>query len=226
MATPVIAFDIYGTLIDPHGVGVELEQLIGERAQEFSRRWRDKQLEYTFRRGLMRQYVDFSVCTRQALDYCDTVLGTRLSEADKQRLLQQYASLPAFADVAAGLAALQQVGIRMVAFSNGTAAGVNGLLEQAGIRDRFSDIISVDEIGSYKPDPAVYQHCLARTGAAVAECWLVSANPFDILGAAAVGMPTAWVQRDPGVAFDPWETRPTASIEQLTDLIKVVRNHE
>ena len=221
----VLAFDIYGTLIDPHGITLELEQLIGEKAPEFSRRWRDKQLEYTFRRGLMHYYVNFTVCTRQALDYCDTVFGTQLSEADKKHLLQRYTSLPAFADVEAGLGALQQHGMRMVAFSNGTAEGVRGLLHQAGILDFFADIISVDEIGRYKPDPAVYQHCRVRVGTSAEACWLISANPFDILGAAAVNMPTVWVRRDPNLAFDPWESRPTASIEQLTDLITVVQNH-
>ncbi len=221
----IVAFDIYGTLIDPHGIAVELQQLIGEKAPEFSRHWRDKQLEYTFRRGLMRRYVDFSICTRQALDYCDTVFGTQLTGANKQHLIQHYGRLPAFADVETGLGALQQNGIQMVAFSNGTAEGVRGLLQQAGILDFFADVISVDEIGSYKPDPAVYHHCLSRVGTGAENCWLVSSNSFDILGAAAVNMPTAWVRRDPGVAFDPWEIRPTASIEQLTDLISVVQNH-
>ncbi|MFO8023750.1 haloacid dehalogenase type II [Thiohalophilus sp.] len=220
----VLAFDIYGTLIAPHGIALELEKLIGEQASEFSRRWRDKQLEYTFRRGLMRQYVDFSVCTRQALDYCDTLFGTQLSEADKQHLLQHYARLPAFADVEPGLKSLRRNDIQMVAFSNGITRDVDGLLQQAGIRDFFTDIISVDEIHSYKPDPAVYQHCLSRVGTCAENCWLVSANPFDILGATAINMPTVWVRRDPHIAFDPWESRPTASIEQLTELISVIQN--
>lgn len=222
---PVIAFDIYGTLIDPHGVVEELERLIGEQARTFSQRWRDKQLEYTFRRGLMRRYADFSVCTRQALDYCDSLFQTGLREADKTRLLQRYSGLPTFPDVEPALASLARAEITLYAFSNGTATGVNGLLEQAGIRHLFSDVISVDEIRSYKPDPAVYQHCLTRANVPAASCWLVSANPFDILGAAAVGMPTAWVRRDPSAVFDPWEIRPDASIEQLSELISVVQKN-
>ena len=65
--TVALAFDIYGTLIDPHGVVKQLQQAVGDGAAEFSRVWREKQLEYTWRRGLMRRYVDFGVCTRQAL---------------------------------------------------------------------------------------------------------------------------------------------------------------
>ena len=61
--TVALAFDIYGTLIDPHGVVDELARHVGERAPEFSGIWRDKQLEYTWRRGLMRCYENFPVCT-------------------------------------------------------------------------------------------------------------------------------------------------------------------
>ena len=62
--TVALAFDIYGTLINPHGVVDELSKYVGEDAQEFSNVWRDKQLEYTWRRALMQRYENFPVCTR------------------------------------------------------------------------------------------------------------------------------------------------------------------
>jgi len=49
-----LAFDVYGTLIDTHGVVAALTEMIGKQAQGFSQSWRDKQLEYSFRRGLMQ----------------------------------------------------------------------------------------------------------------------------------------------------------------------------
>ena len=66
MAT--IAFDIYGTLIDTDSMVSQLHEWVGSRAETFSKTWRSKQLEYSFRRGLMRQYENFEVCTRQALE--------------------------------------------------------------------------------------------------------------------------------------------------------------
>jgi len=63
----VLAFDVYGTLIDTHGVVIKLQEFVGGKAEEFSRVWREKQLEYSFRRGLMRTYETFGVCTSQAL---------------------------------------------------------------------------------------------------------------------------------------------------------------
>ncbi len=222
---PILAFDIYGTLIDTHGVIIELQKLIGDRAADFSQCWRDKQLEYTFRRGLMGKYADFSICTRQALDFCNEWCQSGLSDQDKTQLIQCYANLPVFDDVASGLSALKNKDLGMYAFSNGTNAGVADLLEHAGILDYFADIISVDEVKTFKPSPAVYQHFLTRTGAMAGFCWLVSSNPFDILGAAAVGMQTAWIKRTVNAIFDPWGIKPTATIGSLNELLTTVQSH-
>ncbi len=79
-----LAFDIYGTLIDTHGITESLKPIMGSRAVEFSRLWRDKQLEYSFRRGLMQNYQDFSVCTKQALDYASLFFHVEISEDEKK----------------------------------------------------------------------------------------------------------------------------------------------
>ena len=62
-----LAFDVYGTLIDTTGVSVALEKLINTQSMLFMNTWRAKQLEYSFRRGLMQNYVDFGICTRQSI---------------------------------------------------------------------------------------------------------------------------------------------------------------
>ena len=64
-----LAFDVYGTLIDTSGVFEFLHKLIGDKAELFMNTWRDKQLEYSFRRSAMDRYVDFSVCTQAGLVY-------------------------------------------------------------------------------------------------------------------------------------------------------------
>jgi len=63
-----LAFDVYGTLIDTNGVVEKLTEYLGELAPSFANTWRDKQLEYSFRRGLIQNYEHFGVCTQQALD--------------------------------------------------------------------------------------------------------------------------------------------------------------
>jgi 2-haloacid dehalogenase len=213
-----LAFDIYGTLIDTHGVKDSLAGMIGDRAGSFSSLWREKQLEYSFRRGLMQNYQDFSVCTRDALEYCCRHLGEDLTPVQKQQLLQEYRTLPAFSDVEPCLKQLQGGDYRLFAFSNGSADAVTGLLQHAGIKGYFDGVVSVDEIKSFKPNPAVYAHFLRRSGATGAQAWLVSSNPFDVIGAVSAGMSAAWVQRLPQAVFDPWGIEPSITIASLEQL--------
>ena len=216
--TITLAFDVYGTLIDTQGVVVELEKHIGPRANEFSLLWRDKQLEYSFRRGLMRKYENFSVCTSEAFEFICSRYQVNLNKNDKQRVLDTYKLLPAFADVEKGLQKAKLAGMNLYALSNGSAEAVESLLVNAGIKDFFLDIISVDEVKTFKPDPAVYRHFLSRTGSSADTTWLVSSNPFDIIGAHSCDMNTAWVKRSSDAIFDPWGIEPTITVDSLIEL--------
>ncbi|WP_018938192.1 MULTISPECIES: haloacid dehalogenase type II [unclassified Thioalkalivibrio] len=218
MRQTTLAFDVYGTLIDTQGIAAMLEGWIGERAPVLARAWREKQLEYTFRRGLMGAYADFDTCTEQALRYCCEALGIALDQDQEAELLQRYRQLPAFTDAAPALDRLRADGYRLFAFSNGTAETVSGLLRHAGLEDRFEGVVSVDEIGCFKPDPRVYRHFLQRANVLPADAWLISGNPFDVIGAQAAGMRTAWLDRSAQRLFDPWGGAPTTTIRGLGGL--------
>src|SRR5210317_292098 len=204
-----LAFDVYGTLIDTHGVVAKLEEIVGDRATDFSATWRDKQLEYSFRRGLMQNYENFAVCTRDALDYTCDRYGLEIGQEDKQALLHIYRELPAFDDVEGALADLAARDCRLFAFSNGSAEAVETLLSAASIRDRLLGVVSCDDIRSFKPNPAVYAHFLRQAQATGDEAWLISGNPFDVIGAISAGMRGAWVRRTKDAIFDPWGIEPT-----------------
>ena len=213
-----LALDIYGTLIDPLAVKTALITHVGEEAGSFAETWRTKQLEYSFRRGLMGAYRNFTQVTRAALDFACETHGARVAEGDKIKLMNHYRALDAFPDVAPALAALKQKGVVLHAFSNGVADDITALLLHAGLNDRISSIISADEVQTFKPDPRFYAHFLESTGATAATTWLVSSNPFDVIGAAACGWRTVWVKRNPNAVFDPWECVPSAVISDLTEL--------
>src|SRR6202043_3669298 len=97
---PVLAFDVYGTLIDPFHMEEHLRAAFGEKAKEASELWRSKQIEYSFRRALMKTYRNFDACTEQALRYVSAHLGVPLSEEAQMRLLSKYQQLPSYPDVA------------------------------------------------------------------------------------------------------------------------------
>ncbi len=217
---PVLAFDVYGTLIDTHGVTVELERRLKDASKsgEFSRRWRDKQLEYSFRHGLMGAYVPFSECTREALVFVDRALQTGLSENDQDHLMAVYGELPAFDDVVAALDRFRDAGIRCVAFSNGTAEAVSKLLTRAGVESHMDDVVSADEVKRFKPDPAVYSHLRSRLETRPEQTWLVSSNPFDVIGATHAGLRSAWIRRSSDAPFDPWGIEPDMTVSDLDAL--------
>ena len=215
MAT--IAFDIYGTLIDTDGMVPQLREWIGSRAETFSKAWRSKQLEYSFRRGLMRQYENFAVCTRQALEYCCADYEVSLSSEQKDELLQSYRSLPAFADVEESLGALKAEGHLLFAFSNGSAEAVEEVLQTNGLRQCFEDVLSCDALKTFKPNPDVYHYFMREAGQAK-DTWLVSGNPFDVIGAVSAGMKSAWVKRTDRAVFDPWGIEPTLTVATLSEL--------
>ncbi len=217
-----LAFDIYGTLIDIHGVTQLLATRLGDAAMTFSSRWREKQLEYSFRRALMRNYVDFATCTAEALEWTDRSMNTAMDSEFKKRLLTVYATLPAFPDAAVAIEQARDRGYRLYAFTNGTIAAMGPLLENAGLRSAFLDIVTVDDLKTFKPDPAAYGYFLRRANAERTRTWLISSNPFDVTGAVSSGLQAAWVRRDPRVAFDCWELQPTVTISSLAELVRAI----
>ena len=170
----------------------------------------------------MQNYENFAICTSNALDYTCACLKVTLSQKDKQELLDAYKVLPAFDDVAKGLARAMKYGFRMFAFSNGSAEAVETLLKHSGIRNYFIDVVSVDEMKSFKPNPGVYSHFLRRAGASGANAWLISSNPFDVIGAISSGMRAVWVKRSPEALFDPWGIEPTLTVTSLLELAQEI----
>jgi len=220
--SPTLAFDVYGTLIDPLGVARDLERLIGSAAGKFAAAWREKQLEYLFRRGLGNDYLPFSVCTGQALDYTCEAMGVDISVTDRRLLIEQYIDLPAYRGTSVALEALVGIGCRCFAFSNGEPDDLGNLLDQAGLAPFLAGVVSVHEVRSFKPDPAVYDHFLKNAVSSAEDTWLISGNPFDVLGAHNAGWKTAWVKRDPGAVFDPWGVEPTVVVRSLQELLELM----
>jgi len=217
-ATPDIALDVYGTIVDTSGVKKHLEPLVGNSAEAFVNLWRQKQLEYSFRRAVMGKYEPFSTCTLQALIYCSRAFNLELTPQAQHELLDDYTRLPADSDAKAGLEKLKARCRRLVAFSNGEEAIVTKLLATNGLRGLLDAVISVDDVRSFKPDPAVYRYLAARLAREPQEIWMVSSNPFDVIGAKHFGLRAAWIKRQASAVFDPWGSEPDLIVDSLPDL--------
>jgi 2-haloalkanoic acid dehalogenase type II len=219
----LIAFDVFGTLADPASVARELVGLCGGdapaggAAPSVAAAWRATQLEYMFRATAMGLFPPFADLTRWALQAALDGAGIAPPDgADLAELAQAYRRLTPFDDVAPALRELHARGHRLVAFSVGPRAWLEDLTRP--YRELVDDIVSAEGAGVYKPHPGIYRHLLEVTGTDAADTLLVSGNPFDIVGGAAVGLATAWCRRQVAARFDRWGTGPACPDHVVGDL--------
>ncbi len=188
-------FDAYGTLFDVASASLRCRELLGdERARALAALWRDKQLQYTWLRTIQGRHVDFGQVTRDALDFALEQLqiaGAGLRE----RLMDMYLALDVFAEVPEVLARLRRGGFATAILSNGSPSMLSALVENARIAHLFDAVVSVEEVGVFKPDARVYQRALVRLDLAAAQVCFQSSNAWDAYAASAFGMRVVWCNR-------------------------------
>ncbi len=215
-------FDAYGTLFDIHApVGRVAGELEG-KGPALSDTWRLKQLQYTWLRALMGAHADFETVTGEALDYALAAHG--IDEAHghdagdlRRRLMDLYMTLDAYTDVPAVLVRLQKMGKITGILSNGHPAMLESAVASAGLAGRLDHVLSVEEVGIYKPAPRVYALVCDRLGVTASQVCFVSANGWDAKAAAFFGFRTVWLNRS-GRAEDRLPGPLSASIGGLDEL--------
>lgn len=206
-------FDAYGTLLDVNAAVAGEAAALGSRAAELSALWRRKQLEYTWLRSLMRRHADFAQVTADALDYSLAALSLT-DDGMRVRLLAAYDRLAAYPEVPAMLAALKRHGMRTAVLSNGSPSMLEQGLAAAGIAAHLDVVLSVEQVGVFKPAPEVYHLASSTLGLAASEIAFLSANGWDVHGAAAFGFAAVWVNR----AGSPDERLPGTAVATMPSL--------
>jgi 2-haloacid dehalogenase len=191
-----VVFDAYGTLFDVASVARACAELTPQ-PDALVTLWRAKQLEYSWLRALIgpAAYVDFWTITADALDFAAERLNQTLSDADRKRALRGWLDVSAYADVGSTLEALHAGGRRCAILSNGSPSMLEQALQHARLAERLDAVLSVDAVRVYKPHPRVYQMATEALSVAPSELLFVSSNGWDAAGAAAYGLPVAWVNR-------------------------------
>ncbi len=216
MARPLaLVFDAYGTLFDVHSVIALCDELWPGRGAAVSQLWRAKQLEYTWLRSLMQRYEDFAHVTEAALRHACGALGLPFDAARLARLMEAYLHLRPFPEVMSALASLD--GMRLAILSNGSPAMLEPLVENAGLAQTIRDVLSVDELGVYKPSPRVYQLAVDRLGVRAGDIGFISSNCWDALGAKSFGFRVFWVNRGQAT-LDELGVAPDAVLSSLAEL--------
>jgi 2-haloacid dehalogenase len=214
-----LVFDAYGTLFDVQSVGSQCEMLWPGLGPFVSQTWRAKQLEYSWLRTLMRQYIDFETLTADALRWACESLGVPCGVTDVEQLLVAYRNLAVFPDVKG---TLQGVGNRKRAIlSNGSPAMLQAVVRNSGLENMFDVVLSVDTVRVYKPAPRVYQLAVDTLHVDASHIGFVSANGWDIAGARSFGFPTYWINRS-GAAKERLGAEPDYVLTALTDVVRLL----
>ena len=143
-------------------------------------------------------------------------LDRDLAEA-VEHVVAGFGDLPVHPDVPEGVRALSDAGLRLVTLSNGAASVAEGLLERAGLRDRFELLLTVEDAGVWKPARAAYEHAAQRCGVPASDLLLVAVHPWDLDGASRAGLATGWVDRS-GTAYPGCFAPPTHTVRALPEL--------
>lgn len=142
---------------------------------------------------------------------------TRDMDAAVEHVMSGFTALDVHPDVPDGVRALKKTGRRLVTLSNGSTGVAERLLTNAGLRQEFEHVLSVDDAGVWKPASGSYAYAARTCGVPAAEMMLVAVHPWDIDGAARAGLATAWINRD-GRPYPEYFTAPTHTITALTEL--------
>lgn len=209
-------FDAYGTLFDFNSAVMRCRDDIGDAAERLSDIWRQKQLQYTWLRSLMQRHADFWQVTGEALDFA--LAAVAIDNAGlRDRLMALYRELDTFPEVTDVLNRLKQGGMQTAILSNGAPDMLNAGVDAAGLGDILDAVLSVEDVGVFKPDPRVYQLAVDRLGIAPAEICFMSSNGWDAVGAAAFGFRVVWINRYKQPA-EQLPARPDVVLDSLSPL--------
>ena len=187
-------FDAYGTLFDVNAACRELSKEVGDSWEQLASLWRLRQVEYTWLRNSMDQYIDFWQITSDALDYAMETLDIENNEL-REELLNLYLKLEAYPEVKGLLKNLKQRGLKTGILSNGSMKMLNSAVDNANIRDVLDVILSVEECEIYKPSSKVYDLVKIKMHINKENVLFFSSNAWDMHAASNYGFKTIWVNR-------------------------------
>lgn len=208
----VVVFDILGTLVDePGGLRAEIRDAVpasdDASVHELLTSWqqhveREQQRIGQGHRGYVNSEIIDTEAAQRVADHAgltDPATIARLATAGQR--------LPPWHDSVAGLERLAQH-FPVLGLSNAGSTALLRLNAHAGLR--WHQALSSEAVLAYKPAPEIYQLAIDTAGCPPERVLMVAAHAWDLRGAQARGMRTAYIQRpvgDPPTSSDAFDWR-------------------
>jgi len=186
-----VFFDLFGTLLSLAPLAAACDRLAPGQGPEIAARWRTKQLEASWLRTAMEQWVDFDVVTREALRSTLADLGVK-EPANLEAFADAFTGLPLADGAGEAVRALHDAGVLTGILTNASERMLSGAAAAADLP--FDHRLSVDAARRFKPHPSVYQLAVDATGLPAEGIGFVTANGWDAAGAGSFGFRVAWLR--------------------------------
>ena len=209
----VCVFDVNETLLDLAALDPLFERVFGDASVR--RLWFNQMLQSAFVATMTDAYVTFGESAAAALRMTEERQGAEVSEDDRQEILSGLHNLPPHPEVPESLDRLLEAGFRLATLTNSTQEVAEAQIENAGLTDRFEQILSADTAKRLKPAPAPYRMAARALEIPERGMRLVAAHAWDVAGALRAGCAAAFVARQP---FDPLVERPDVVGADLADV--------
>jgi 2-haloacid dehalogenase len=216
----VCVFDVNETLLDLAALDPLFERVFGDAAVR--RLWFNQMLQSAFVATITDAYVTFGESAAAALRMTEERQGVEISDEDRREILGGLRNLPPHPEVPDSLGRLLEAGFRLATLTNSTQEVAEAQIENAGLTDRFEQILSADTAKRLKPAPAPYRMAARALKIPERGMRLVAAHAWDVAGALRAGCAAAFVARQP---FDPLVERPDvvgADLAEVADGIIAV----
>lgn len=215
-APKVLAFDVFGTVVDWHGsIAAEVTRLgLQVDPDAFATAWRQGykpamarvrsgELPWTKIDDLHRMILD---------DVLKTFKITSLTEAQVRDLNLVWHRLAPWSETVEGLHKLKSQ-FTIVTLSNGNLGLLANMAKNAGLP--WDLILSAEVFRHYKPDPETYLGVADTFNVLPEEVMLVAAHKDDLVAAHACGLQTAFIERP--LEFGKNHQRDDLHVEQFTN---------
>jgi 2-haloacid dehalogenase len=216
-------FDVNETLLDLAALDEFFTEVAG--TPEARPEWFNLMIHSALTLTAARTYRPFGEIGAACLPPVAARHGRSASPDHQRELGERMRRIPAHPDAEAAIRQLRGAGFGVVTLTNSTAEVAEDQVRNAGLRDLIQAVYSADEVRLLKPAPEPYHHVLDSQQASPADTVLIAAHDWDVAGAAAAGLRTAFISRD-GRAPLPASTSPDISATSLQAIAAELINQQ
>lgn len=195
-----LTFDLFGTILDlEKSTKPSIKNILDNNKSAVSP---EEFWAFLRHRQRIEQYQDnildlghsgYLTTVKNAFKYTSRKFNLEPSLEELEVWDDNWQNLIPFPDVAENLELLDKI-FSLIALSNGNKSFLDHLSKNR-IKFDFDNVISVEEVGAFKPFSGVYRKASLLSGHNLSEILMVSANSFDVMGAKSCGMLGAYVNR-------------------------------